>query len=311
MSIVQPENPREQATNRSGSSFAGISALCLLALLAGCSKITLLHPRGPIGESELFVIGVAFALMLIVVIPVIFMAFWFPRRYKASNPKGSYDPQWNDSIRVDAVIWLIPAVIVLILATLTWTESHRLDPFRPIDSRVTPINIETVSLDWKWLFIYPDQNIATVNHLVIPVGVPVSFRITSGTVMTSFFIPQLGSQIYAMAGKQSRLHLMADEPGVYTGQNQQFSGRGFADMHFKVMAVSQRQFDDWVKKTRQSPDRLDPARFEELGKPGVNYPVTSFSWVSPGLFDEIVNSYRAKDGMPGAMHAKTAALEGH
>jgi cytochrome o ubiquinol oxidase subunit II len=309
--MVQPENRREQVTYRFGSSVAGMSALCVLASLAGCSNITLLHPKGPIGQSELFVIGAAFALMLIVVIPVIVMAFWFPRRYKASNPKGSYDPKWSDSATIDVVIWLVPATIVLALATLTWTESHRLDPFRPIDSSVVPINIETVSLDWKWLFIYPDQDIATVNQLVIPVGVPISFKITSGTVMTSFFIPQLGSQIYAMAGKQSQLHLMADEPGVYDGQNQQFSGRGFADMHFKVMAVSQQQFDDWVKKTRQLPDKLDPARFEELGKPGANYPITSFSWVSPGLFDEIVNNYRGTESMPGSMHAKTATVEGH
>ena len=260
--------------------------------LSGCGTAPLLQPKGPIGESELFVIGTAFALMLIVVIPVIVMAVWFPHKYRASNPKGDYDPKWSHSARIDLVVWLIPAIIVLALGTLTWRESHRLDPFRPIDSAVAPIQVEVVSLDWKWLFIYPKLDIATVNQLVIPVDVPVSFRLTSDTVMTSFFIPQLGSQIYAMAGKQRRLHLLADQAGMFSGQNQQFSGRGFADMHFKVKAVSPKQFRAWVQQTRQSPDKLDLARYQALRTPDTKHPVESFSQVRPGLFGQILNRYR-------------------
>ena len=278
------------------------SACGLLLLLGGCGEITLLHPRGPIGQSELHLILVSFALMLIVVVPVAVMALWFPRRYRAGKPGRRYEPQWSDSARLDAVIWLIPGIIVAALATLTWRESHRLDPAMPIPSAVAPLEVDVVSLDWKWLFIYPQQGIAAVNQLVIPARTPIRFRLTSNSVMTSFFIPQLGSQIYAMAGRQSRLNLMADVPGVYAGQNQQFSGRGFAGMHFEVRALTEREFDDWVQHTRHAPATLDAARFRELSQPGTDYPVTFYSAVSPGLFDAIMNGARTGNA-PGTEHA--------
>lgn len=278
------------------SSFAGLPSLCLAVFLSGCSNIPLLDPKGPVGVTELHDIVVAFALMLIVVIPVIFMALWFPGKYRASNPNAEYDPKWSDSAQIDLVTWLIPAAIVLALGTLSWKETHRLDPFKPIDPSVRPISVEAVSLDWKWLFIYPGQNIATVNQLVLPANVPVSFRITSDTVMTSFFIPQLGSQIYAMAGMQTRLHLLADTPGVYFGQNQQYSGRGYSDMNFKVSVTSLNQFKAWVQKVKQSPDRLDLARFREISKPGIDFPVASYSWVEQGLFDNIIEKHRNNRG---------------
>ncbi|MGD8569603.1 MAG: ubiquinol oxidase subunit II [Gammaproteobacteria bacterium] len=284
--------------------------LCEAVLLSGCSNAPLLNPKGPIGSSELFVIGVAFVLMLIVVIPVIVMTVWFPRRYKASNPKGDYAPKWSYSRKIEMTIWLVPAAIVIALGVLTWKETHRLDPFEPLESTVEPVNIEAVSLDWKWLFIYPQQKIATVNQLVFPVNVPVSFTITSDTVVTSFFIPQLGSQIYAMGGKKSRLHLLADEPGIYAGQNQQFSGRGFPDMNFKVRVTSQEQFNAWVQKTKQAPNRLDLAQLEKLRKPSTKFPATSYSWVKQGLFDDIVNKYHAASmNQSGAYQAKSEALE--
>jgi cytochrome o ubiquinol oxidase subunit 2 len=278
------------------SAFAGLPALCLAAFLSGCSKTPLLDPKGPVGVSELHDIVVAFVLMLIVVIPVIFMALWFPLKYRASHTNAEYDPKWSHSVKIDLVTWLIPAAIVLALGILSWKETHKLDPFKPIDPSVRPISIEAVSLDWKWLFIYPDQNIATVNQLELPEKVPVSFRITSDTVMTSFFIPQLGSQIYAMAGMQTRLHLLADTPGVYFGQNQQYSGRGYSDMNFKVSVTSLNKFKAWVKQVKQSPDRLDLARFREISKPGSDFPVASYSWVEQGLFDNIINKHRNNRG---------------
>ena len=161
-------------------------------------------------------------------------------------------PKWSYSAKIDLVMWAVPIAIVTVLAMLAWTRTHALDPYKPIPSAEKPINIEAVSLDWKWLFIYPDQNIATVNQITFPVNVPVSFKLTSDTVMTSFFIPQLGSQIYAMGGMQTRLHLLADKPGTYAGQNNQISGRGYADMHFKAHAVSREEFQAWVQKIRQS-----------------------------------------------------------
>lgn len=279
-------------------------------LLSGCSNAPLLNPKGPIGSSDLFVIGVAFALMLIVVIPVIVMAVWFPRRYKASDPKGDYAPKWSYSRNIELTIWLVPAAIVVALSVLTWKETHRLDPFEPLDSPVKPVEIEAVSLDWKWLFIYPQQKIATVNQVVFPANVPVHFTITSDTVVTSFFIPQLGSQIYAMGGKKSQLHLLADEPGVYVGQNQQFSGRGFPDMNFKVRVTSESGFNTWVQKMKQAPNRLDEAQLDQLRKPSTAFPATSFSWVKQGLFDDIVNKYQASSiNHSDAYQAKTDVLE--
>ncbi len=264
---------------------------CIATVLGGCSSISLLHPKGPVGSSELVDIGVAFALMLVVVIPVTFLAFWFPRRYDASNPKGDYAPKWSHSAKIDLIVWLVPAVIVTGLGVVTWKDTHRLDPSMPIESAADPINIDVVSLDWKWLFIYPDRDIATVNELVLPVGVPVNFTLTSDSVVTDFFIPQLGSQIYAMAGSKSRLRLLASQSGVYVGQNQQFSGRGYSDMNFKVTVTSAKRFKSWVRKTGQSPNILDLAQFEKLKKPSAGYHETAYSSVRRNLFDEIVASY--------------------
>jgi len=283
--------------------FIGLSSLCAAVLLGGCSHMLLFNPKGPIGDAERFVIIAAIMLMLIVVIPVFVMVLWFPWKYRASNIKATYTPKWGYSAKIDLVIWLIPLIIVMALGILTWRETYRLNPYKPINPDITPIRIEAVSLDWKWLFIYPDNNVAAVNQLIFPAKVPLSFRITSDTVMTSFFIPQLGSQIYAMGGMQTRLHLMADEPGTYAGQNQQFSGRGFSDMFFQAIAVSREEFEAWVQKAKQSPDRLDLSQFKELEKPSIGHPVTYFSPVKTDLFDSIIRKYspmgvdtRAKGG---------------
>jgi cytochrome o ubiquinol oxidase subunit 2 len=296
--------------------FIGLPSLCAAALLGGCSYLPLLEPKGPIGDSERFVIIAAFLLMLIVVIPVFVLSQWFSWKYRASNTKATYAPKWGYSLKIDLAMWVVPLAIVTALGILSWKGTHSLDPYKPIDSGVKPISIEVVSLDWKWLFIYPEQDVAVVNQLVFPAKVPLSFRITSDTVLTSFFIPPLGSQIYAMPGRQTRLHLLADEPGTYTGQNQQFSGRGYADMHFKAIATSREQFEAWVQKTRQSPDKLDEARYEELEKPSSGHPVTYFSSVKSGLFDYIVRKYMPIGANPaavkkhsGSTQMKTSGLE--
>jgi len=277
--------------------FVGLSSLCATTLLGGCSTILLFDPKGPIGEAERFVIIAAIMLMMIVVIPVFIMNFWFPRKYRASNTESTYMPKWSHSPKIEFFMWAVPIVIVTVLAILAWTSTHSLDPYKPIPSAEKPVNIEAVCLDWKWLFIYPDHNIATVNQITFPVKVPVSFKITSDTVMASFFIPQLGSQIYAMAGMQTRLHLLADEPGVYSGHNQQFTGRGYADMHFKANAVSMEEFQSWVEKIRESPEKLDLDRYEKLAKPSDGYyPVTYFSSVKPDLFKYILHKYNPTPG---------------
>ncbi len=262
--------------------FVGLSSLGAVTFLGGCSTILLFDPKGPIGEAERFVILAGIVLMAIVVIPVFIMAFWFPLKYKASNTASTYLPKWNYSAKIDLVMWAVPIAIVTVLSILAWTRTHSLDPYKPIPSAAKPITIEAISLEWKWLFIYPDENIATVNQITFPVNVPLSFRLTSDNVMTSFFIPQLGSQIYAMAGMQTRLHLLADKPGTYAGQNNQLSGRGYADMHFQAQAVSREEFQAWVQKIRQSKELLDLDRYEQLARPSVGYhPVTYFSAVKP------------------------------
>lgn len=272
--------------------FVGLLSLGAVTCLAGCSTILLFDPKGPIGESERFVIIAAILLMLIVVIPVFVMAFWFPLKYRASKTASTYMPKWSYSAKIDFFMWAVPIAIVTVLAILAWSTTHALDPYKPIPSASKPINIQAVSLDWKWLFIYPDQNIAIVNQITFPVNVPVSFKLTSDTVMTSFFIPQLGSQIYAMAGMQTRLHLLADKPGTYAGHNQQISGRGYADMHFKAHAVSREEFEAWVQKVRQSKELLDLDRYEKLAQPSVGYyPVTYFSSVQPDLFEYILRKF--------------------
>jgi len=287
--------------------FIGFGWLSAAVFLGGCSEMILLHPMGPIGEAERFLIIISFALMLIVVLPVFVMVFWFCLRYRASNPKAAYMPKWDYGAKLDWVIWLVPIAIVTVLSYLAWTKTYQLDPYRPIDSGTKPIRIEVVSLDWNWLFIYPDQNIAMLNQIVFPAGVPLSFRLTSDSVMTSFFIPRLGSQMYAMAGMQTRLNLMAGKPGVYTGHNQEFSGRGYADMHFKAIATTSEEFQAWIAKVRQSPDILDADRFVQLRKPITGRPVTFFSSVEPGLFKRVVSTYRGWKGPksdPGQLGAK-------
>ena len=298
--------------------FSGLSSFCAAAFLGGCSNIVLLEPKGPVGDSERFIIITAFALMLIVVIPVFIMAGWFSRKYRASNTKAPYTPKWHYSAKIDLAIWLVPIAIVMALGYLAWSKTHQLDPYKPIDSNVEPVNIEAVSLDWKWLFIYPDQQIAVVNELVFPANVPLNFRITSDTVMTSFFIPQLGSQIYAVAGKQTRLHLLADEPGIYAGHNQQFSGRGYSDMHFRAIATSRGEFNAWVQKVKQATDRLDPARYAALEKPSSDSPIIYFSSVEADLFDRIIDTYLPRGEQTGTItrqidtkRMKISPLEGH
>ena len=278
----------------------------------------LFNPKGAIGDAERFVIITAICLMLIVVIPVFIMAFLFSRRYRASNTKATYTPKWSYSTKIDLIIWLVPIAIVTALGIMAWSMTHHLNPYKPINPGIKPVSIEAVSLDWKWLFIYPDHRIAAVNQLVFPAKVPLRFRITSDTVMTSFFIPQLGSQIYAMAGMQTRLYLIADEPGVYDGQNQQFSGRGYTDMNFKAIAVSKKEYEAWMQKVKQSPDKLDLARYEELEKPSTGYPVSLFSSVEPDLFDRIIQKYAKTVNMnpevinkePDTTHFKSDVLEG-
>jgi cytochrome o ubiquinol oxidase subunit 2 len=230
--------------------------ILVAGLLNGCDN-ALLNPKGQVGLDERNLIITSTLLMLIVVIPVIIMTFWFAWRYRASNTKATYTPNWEHSTKIEIVLWTIPCIIIFALGIITWESSHHLDPSKPIASTEKPIRIDVVALDWKWLFIYPEQGIATVNEISFPTNVPVEFHITSGTVMNSFFIPQLGSQIYAMGGMENKLNLIANHDGVFPGISANYSGRGFSDMKFNAISTSREEFDAWVNKVKQSPKTLD------------------------------------------------------
>ncbi|MFP6561478.1 ubiquinol oxidase subunit II [Paraburkholderia sp. B3] len=264
----------------------------LAAMLSGCSgNFPLLDPKGSVGVAEKSLIATATGAMLLVVVPVIILTLLFAWRYRASNRHAVYAPKWAHSTAIEVVVWAIPAVIILFLGILTWRTSHELDPYKPLESNVKPINVEVVALDWKWLFIYPDLGIATVNQLAVPVGTPVNFRITSDSVMNSFFIPQLGTQVYAMAGMQTHLHLIADQPGNFEGLSSNYSGRGFSDMKFRTLATSQGDFDAWVKKVKASAGSLGMDQYATVAQPSEKVPVQYFSTVDPKLFNNIIAKY--------------------
>ena len=252
----------------------------------------MVDPKGPIALAERNLLFDAFCVMMIVVVPVIVLTLWFAWRYRASNTKAAYTPTWANSFKIDALTWLIPAVIVVAVAVLLWRSTHRLDPYRPLESKEPPLDIQVVAQDWKWLFIYPEQGIAVVNQLAFPAGRPVSLRITSDTVMNSFYVPQLAGQIYAMAGMQTRLQLLADQPGTFVGRNSQYSGGGYSQQHFEVKAMSQADFDAWVARAKQGGARLDATTYPALAAKSRANPITYYSTVEPNLFDSIIDKYR-------------------
>ncbi|MBU2954375.1 ubiquinol oxidase subunit II [Marinobacter sp. F3R08] len=275
-------------------TLGGLMAPALPLLLSGCSS-ALMDPKGQIAEEQRLLIITAFALMLIVVIPVIVMTLLFAYRYRDGNSEASYKPNWAHSTAIEVVVWLVPCLIILALAILTWVTSHSLNPKSPIptDNTQKSIEIQAVSLDWKWLFIYPEQGIATVNEVAFPVDKPIHFRITSGSVMNSFWIPTLGTQIYAMAGMDSSLHLIADEKGSFDGRSTNYSGAGFSEMTFKAHSLSRKAFEDWAAKVRASGDALSfTGEYQKLAEPSTSVPVQYFSTVTPELYNHILDSFR-------------------
>ena len=271
------------------------------ALTAGaCDRAVVLNPKGPIADAQRGLLIDAFSVMLVVVVPVIVMALLFAWRYRASNRTARYAPTWAYSAKVDAVVWLVPALIVIAVGVLVWRSTHKLDPYREIASDVPPLDIQVVAQDWKWLFIYPEQGIAVVNQMAIPAGRPISLRITSDTVMNSFYVPALAGQIYAMAGMQTRLQMLANAPGTFVGRNTQYSGGGFSDQFFEVLATSPADFDAWVARARQAPDKLDAAAYAKLAEKSRLVPIAYYSGVAPRLFDSIIAKYTHAHQATGA-----------
>jgi len=261
-------------------------------LLTGCSW-DLMDPKGTVGIQEKSLIITSTIAMLLVVVPVCIMTLVFAWQYRQGNVKAEYLPKWSHSNKIEIAVWTIPSIIILFLGVITYQTCMSLDPYKPWpeNTAVKPMNIEVVALDWKWLFIYPDQGIATVNQLAIPVNTPINFNITSDSVMNAFFIPRLGSMIYAMAGMQTQLHLNATEVGDYAGESANFSGRGFSDMKFRTLAMSNDDFNAWVSKVKASSEQLDTGDYPKLAAPSEANPVEYFSHVEPALFDGIVAKY--------------------
>jgi len=281
-----------------------ITLSVLIPFISGCSEEYLLfQPKGEIAAQEKDLIILSFLVMMIVVVPVIFMTIWFPIRYRASNKKANYTPNWEHSNKIEFWVWSIPCAIIIWLAIITYQTSHSLDPRKPIVSDKETMRIHVVALDWKWLFIYPEHEIATVNELAIPVDTPVEFLITSDTVMNSFSIPQLGSMIYAMAGMENQLHLISDEVGVYRGYSANYSGFGFSGMKFKTHVVSDNDFDTWVTKVKGSERELNPVSFTQLAEKTKDHPVEYFGTANPLTFSYLVEKYTGPQGTKSAKYS--------
>ena len=272
-------------------------------ILLGCAVIAsfiffpydgnfaVLNPKGWVGLKQRNLLVIATLLMLIVVFPVVVMTLFFVWKYRSSNRKATYRPDWDYSFLAESIWWGFPLLIIIVLSILTWKSSHELDPYKPLESTVKPVTIQVVALQWKWLFIYPEYNIATVNFIQFPEQTPINFQITSDAPMNSFWIPELGGQIYAMEGMMTKLHLIADEPGNFRGCSANISGSGFAGMTFVAKASSQSEFDAWVESVKQSPKQLDVEEYNKLAEPTEYHPVELFVLKDATLFDWTVMKY--------------------
>lgn len=285
--------------------------------LTGCNWVVM-SPSGDIAAQQANLIVWATILMLIIVVPVIALTFWFAWRYRASNKKATYSPDWDHSTHLELVIWAAPLAIIIALGAMTWVSTHQLDPYRPLSridegkpvpADMEPLVVEVVAMDWKWLFFYPEYDIASVNELAAPLDRPIQFKITSTTMMNSFFIPALAGQIYAMGGMETNLHAVINEVGVYDGFSANYSGAGFNGMRFKFHGLQDDDFDAWIARVKAQGEDLTRPVYKELEKPSQNEPVRYYRSVMPGLYDKILNrcvdpgTLCMKDMMGGHQHA--------
>jgi cytochrome o ubiquinol oxidase subunit II len=299
--------------------------LFAVVLLTGCSSV-LMSPSGDVALQQRNLILTSLLLMLIIIVPVIALTLLFAWRYRASNTDAAYSPEWHHSTMLELLIWSAPLLIIIALGALTWVSTHKLDPYRPLErigegravpAGAKPLVVDVVALDWKWLFIYPEQGIAVVNELAAPVDRPIEFRITAATVMNSFFIPALAGQIYAMPGMQTTLQAVINQPGNFAGFSANYSGAGFSGMRFVFRGTTVADFDRWVAHAKSGDEALSRDRYIELERPSENAAVRRYASVAPDLFDAIVNQC-VKPGricmnaMPmsrGSDHASAAGAE--
>jgi cytochrome o ubiquinol oxidase subunit 2 len=273
---------------KSKQKISAFIILILSSLLSGCQAV-LLNPKGTIAMQEKHILLTSVLLMLIVVLPVIFLVVFIAWRYRASNTKATYSPDWSHSTLLEIIWWSIPCIIIGILSAITWYSSHHLDPYRPLTGQTQkPIIIQAISLQWKWLFIYPEQGFATLNYIQFPAGVPVDFYISAEGPMNSLQIPQLGGQIYAMAGMRTQLHLIANEPGDYRGVSANFTGEYFADMKFSAHVGTQAEFDAWVKEAKSSKEKLTWDAYQQLVAPKPDATTHYYTLADKTLFEDVI-----------------------
>jgi cytochrome o ubiquinol oxidase subunit 2 len=270
--------------------------------LAACNAVVM-KPSGDIAAQQAQLVVTSTLLMLLIIIPVIVLTLLFAWRYRQSNTEATYTPDWDHSTKLELVIWGAPLLIIIALGALTWISTHKLDPYRPLDridaqraipEGMQPLEVEVVALDWKWLFLYPEQGIATVNELAAPVDRPIRFRITASTVMNAFYIPALAGQIYAMPGMETTLHAVINQPGLYDGFSANYSGAGFSHMRFKFQGLSTEGFEQWVARNKAEGGPLDRGAYLKLEQPSEKEPVRRYASVEKGLYDAILN--RCADG---------------
>jgi cytochrome o ubiquinol oxidase subunit 2 len=298
----KPMHPIHQKARLCPKEFLRWKSLRVLALitasglLAGCGMVVM-DPSGDIAVQQRNLIIASTALMLLVILPVIALTFIFAWRYRASNADATYDPDFHHSTQLEVVIWTVPLLIIIALGAMTWVSTHTLDPYRPlgrlapnkpVPADVKPLTVEVVALDWKWLFIYPEHGVASVNEVAAPVDVPISFRITSSSVWNTFYVPALAGMIYAMPGMETKLQAVMNKEGEFTGLSGQYSGSGFSRMNFGFRSLSQQGFDEWVAKTKSAGTPLDREAYLALEKPSEAEPVRYFSSVENGLFSAVV-----------------------
>ena len=284
-----------------------ISFITVAAWYISTLPIDILNPKGLVATKQYNLLVFTTLLGFIIVIPVFIMAIVIAWRYREGNHKARYTPDAGTNRLAETIWWGIPILLILILSVVTWKSTHDLDPHKPLASDVPAVNIQVVALDWKWLFIYPDQDIATVNFVQFPVNTPVNFSITADAPMNSFWMPQLSGQIYAMAGMTTQLHISADTPGDYRGLSANISGEGFADMKFTARASSQSDFAKWLKTTKAEPKQLNSTAYDKLRQKTIAHPVTYYGGVDNGLYDTIVMKYM----MPPSEHGTSTNTEHH
>jgi cytochrome o ubiquinol oxidase subunit 2 len=277
--------------------------LAPLAALAGCNTVVL-NPSGDIAAQEAHLVMISVYLMLLIIVPVLMLTIWFAFKYRASNTEAAYEPDWDHSTKLELVIWGAPLLIVVVLGLVTWIYTHKLDPYRPLDriaagqpvpASAKPLIVQAVAMDWKWLFIYPDQGIATVNELVVPTGVPIRFKVSATSVMNAFYVPELAGMVYAMPGMEITLNAVQNKPVQSVGFSANYSGAGYSDMRFAYKGVAQGDFDGWVQKVKSAGGNLDRGNYLTLEKPSIKEPVARYAAVDNDLYYRILNRC-LKDG---------------